>query len=82
MGYLNLGEKIGRKSIPPPSPPKSSTSVMKSGVRFIILTISSAVYERTESIAGGSAGVVLDVASWAFGLDGMGKGVSADGGRG
>lgn len=55
---------------------------MKRGVRFIMLTISSVVCERTESMAGGREGVVVEEASWAFGLVEMGKGVSVDGGRG
>ncbi len=72
-----------RWSVPSPSAPvASSRFVMKSGVRFIICTISSAVCERTESMAGGRKGAVAEEAFWAFDLVEMGKGVSVDGGRG
>lgn len=50
---------------------------MNKGVFFIICTISSAECDRTESIMGGSKGVVE--ASWLVGLGRMGKGVSLDG---
>lgn len=42
---------------------------MKSGVSFIICTTSSAVYERTDSMAGGSGGAMEP---WSEGLAGMG----------
>lgn len=54
---------------------------MKRGVFFIIWMISSAVWERTESMAGGRDGVVEEEASWVEDLGPMGKGVSVEGGR-
>ena len=49
---------------------------MKRGVWFIILTISSAVCERTDSICGGNAGAGP---SWVCAFARIGKGVSDPG---
>ena len=48
---------------------------MNSGVRFIIWTISSAVWDRTDAMCGGSAGVVPLCSSR---LASMGKGVESE----
>lgn len=55
MNESFIAESLRRAALPSPS--VSSSEVIKSGVWFIILTISSAVCERTDPICGGNAGV-------------------------
>jgi len=70
---LLVDDEEGRGEVPSPV---SSREVMNNGVRPTICMISSVVWERTESICGGTVGRGTE--SLLVALGGIGKGVDVD----